>query len=112
MTALLVLTALLLVVSGVIKLRAGGRAEIGLHPLSLIELVAGVGLMVRVIAGSVTAGQGMGAAVGAVVLIVVSSLHLGRRLAHKRRLRDLTEGRRLESFVKLQAGIQDEPEPG
>ena len=112
MIPLLVLTAILLVVSGAFKLRAAARGEIGLHLPSVLELLGGVGLLLRMTAPPVPVEQGMAAAVGAVVLIVVSSVHLGRRLAHKRRLRGLTEGRRLQNFVKLQAALADEPAPG
>ena len=112
MIALLVLTAILLVLSGAFKLRSAARGEVGLHLPSVLELLAGVGLMLRMTAPPVPVEQGMGAAVGAVVLIVFSSVHLGRRLAHKRRLRGLTEGRRLENFVKLQTALADESQPG
>jgi len=112
MIPLLVLTAILLVLSGAFKLRAAARGGIGLHLLSVLELLAGVGLVVRMTAPPVPVEQGMGAAVGAVVLIVASSVHLARRLAGKRRLRGLTEARRLESYVKLQAALTDRPEAG
>lgn len=112
MIPLLVLTALLLVLSGAFKLRAASRGGVGLHLLSVIELLGGVGLMLRMTAPPVPAEQGMAAAVGAVVLIVVSSVHLGRQLAHRRRLRDLTEGRRLENYLKIQASMPDDPTTG
>jgi hypothetical protein len=109
MTPLSVLTSLLLVLSGGFKLRAGARAGVGLHLLSLLELLAGAGLMMRVMGGGMTAEQGLGSAVGAVALIVVSSVHLGRRLGHKRRLRELTEGRRLENFVNAPSRFPEDP---
>ena len=112
MTPLLVLTALLLFLSGAFKLRAAARGQIGVHLPSVIELLGGVGLILRMTAPPVPVEQGMAAAVGAVVLIVVSSVHLGRRFAHKRRLRELTEGRRLENFLTVQAAMRDEPGPG
>ena len=112
MIPLLVLTAILLVTSGAFKLRAAARSDIGLHLPSLLELLGAGGLMLRMTASPVPVEQGMAAAVGAVVLIVGSSLHLGRRLAHKRRLRGLTEGRRLENFLKLQAALADDSARG
>jgi hypothetical protein len=112
MIALLVLTAILLVLSGAFKLRAAARGEVGLHLPSVLELLGGVGLLLRMTAPPVPVEQGMAAAVGAVVLIVFSSVHLSRRLADKRRLRGLTEGRRLQNFVKLQAALADEPAAG
>lgn len=108
MILLLILTSVLLLVSGVIKLRAAERAGVGVHVFSLVELLGGAALGVAVVAGSLSPEQGMGAVLGAVAVILVSSIHLGRRLGHKRRLRDLTEGRRLENYVKLQASIPGE----
>ena len=112
MTPLLILTAILLAVSGAFKLRAAARAELGLHSFSLLELVAAVALMVLTMAASLSAEQGFGAVVAAVVLIVVSSWHLGKSLGRRRRLRGLTEGRRLETYVKYMADIPEDPGPG
>ena len=45
MTALLVITALLLLVSGLVKLHAAGRVGLGVTVLPLVEIVAGLGLL-------------------------------------------------------------------
>ena len=99
MIPLLVLTSLLLVLSGGFKLRAGLRGAVGLHVPSLVEILAGVALVLRATAGGLTAGQGFAAVVGGVALILASSIHLGFGFRRTRRLRELTEGRRLANFV-------------
>jgi hypothetical protein len=111
MIVLLVLTAVLLVVSGVINLRAASRAGMSVHLFSLVELVGGLALAAVLLRGSLTPEQGLGAVLGAVLLIVGSSVHLGRRLRQLRKLRDLTEGRRLESYVKYLSEAPEEPWP-
>ncbi len=110
MIPLLVLTALLLAGSGAFKLRAAARADVGVHLISLVELLAGAALGLLIVAKSLTVGQGMWIAVGAVALIVVSSVHLGKRLSRKRRLRGLTEGRRLQNYVDHVAAVPNFPE--
>jgi len=104
MIPLLVLTSLLLIASGAVKLRAAARGGLGLHVLSLLELALGVGLGVLLVGRPLSPGQGLGAAGVAVVLIVLSSLHIGKALGHKRRLRNLTEGRRLEVYLQGRPG--------
>jgi hypothetical protein len=112
MTALLVLTAILLLTSSVTKLRAAARAQIGLHLLSVLEGVGAMALASVALSGSLTADQGMKAVVGAVVAILVSSLHLGSRLGRQRRLRDLTEGRRLQNYLNYLSVQPEEPGQG
>ena len=112
MTVLLALTMLLLLVSGVVKLRTAERTKMGLHLFSLLEIFAGVAVAVLMLGGPLTAGQGMAAVAGSVALVLGSSIHLGRRLKNSRRLRGLTEGRRLENYVKYLSNIPEEPGAG
>ncbi len=92
--------AALLIASALVKLRAAERAGLGLHAPSLLELLAALGLIGVLVTGSMTPELGLRTAVIAGILVVGSSLHLGRRLRARRRIRDLTEGRRLEAFVR------------
>ena len=94
------LMAAALIVSAAIKLRSAARAGLGTHTPSLFELLAGLAIpalaMVRVLppAGMAWALAGGG------LLLVGSGLHLLRRLAHRHRLRESTEGRRLETYLR------------
>lgn len=112
MLPLLALTAILLLVSGVVKLRAAARAEMGLHLFSLLELLCGVLLFAIMATASLTGEQGLAVVIGATALIVVSSFHLGARLKHQRRIRDLTEGRRLENYLKYFSNVPGEAGEG
>ena len=107
MTGLLVLTGLLLLVSGGVKLRSGERARLGVQPLTLLELLA-AGLLCLGAAG------GLGAASISLVLVpactglvIVSSVHFWSRLRAHRRRRELTEARRLETYVRYLAGAEE-----
>ena len=112
MLPLIALTAVLLLVSGVVKLRAAARAEVGLHLFSLLEILFGVLLFPVTAAMPLTGGQGLATVTGATALIVVSSFHLGARLKHQRRIRDLTEGRRLENYLKYFSNLPGEAGEG
>lgn len=112
MVPLLALTAVLLLVSGAVKLRAAARAKVGLHLFSLLEILAGALLFLVMMAVPLAGEQGLAVATGATLLIVVSSVHLGSRLRHQRHLRDLTEGRRLESYVKYMSKVPEETGDG
>lgn len=96
----MVLMAVLLLASGLAKLRAAGRTELGVHLPSLMEVAAGLVLGFLATAGDVAPRTGLWMSVGGGLLVVGSSWHLWRRMAHRRHLRDLTEGRRLETFVR------------
>lgn len=108
MIALLAITAILLLVSGTMKLRAAGRAKLGLHLFSLLEIMFGGLVLFLMISSPLTASQGFGVTVAGTTLIIISSLHLGSRLRHQRRIRDLSEGRRLENYVKYFSNLPGE----
>ena len=94
------LMAGLLLVSGLVKLRAGERAQLGLHLPSVLEALAALCIGGLAVTGSVTPARGLWATACAALLVVGSSLHLWRRLAARRELRERTEARRLETFVR------------
>jgi len=100
MTALLLMTSVLLLVSGVSKVRVGARAGLGVPILALLELVSGV-------AGGGVAAVGLGETGAApwlvpwgVFLVVASSIIFAVRLSAHRGKRAETEGGRLTMYVK------------
>jgi hypothetical protein len=99
-TALLVISALLLIASGGIKLRVGARTGLGVPPLSLVELLAGVGIAASALTGDPTVESGFRLVLGGVALVLVSSVHMGMKFAARRRERDDSEGLRLFKYVK------------
>lgn len=94
------LAAVLLVVSGIVKLRAGRRAHLGGHLPSLLEAVLGAGLGLLVVSGRITPGAGLVLSIAAAVLAVASSVHLGRGLSAQRAFRGRTEGHRLAAYLR------------
>jgi len=100
-TLLLVLTAVLLLASGLVKLHAGDRAGLGLTVLPLVETVAGLALLAPVMLGRrPSAHGGLAIVVCGVALVLVSSLLVGSAIVRKRRSREDSEGARLVTYVK------------
>ena len=101
MTALLVITALLLLVSGLVKLHAAGRVGLGVTVLPLVEIVAGLGLLAPLMfAWRPAPRAGLFIVCGGVLLVLASSGWIGLSMARKRRSRDASEGARLATYVK------------
>lgn len=100
MAALLLLTGALVALSGGIKLRAAHRVGLGAQPLSLLELFVGLALAVLAMAGPAAAGAARLMVPMGLVLVVASSLLFSARHREARRRRALTEGKRLEAYVK------------
>jgi hypothetical protein len=100
MTPLLYLTTALVLMSGLVKLKAWSRVGEGLHVLPLLETLLGVGLFGVVLVGPVGAGLGLWLVVGAVLLVVVSSVLMGLDIKRHRRRRELSEGARLATYVE------------
>jgi hypothetical protein len=96
MTALIVITGVLLLASGAIKLRAGERVGMGLQPLPLAELV----FALIVFASVRTERAGLWLVPGGILLVLASSaLFLSRMRAFQRR-RAETEAGRLATYLK------------
>ncbi len=110
MIPLLVIASLLLVASGLVKVRAAARVELGVPVLPLVELVAGVGLFSVVFVKSFTANQGLLILLGSVVLILVSSVQVGMEVRRRQRLRTASEGARLANRLR-HLSRQDPPAP-
>ncbi|HSW30333.1 MAG TPA: hypothetical protein VLH75_12690 [Longimicrobiales bacterium] len=109
MVPLLVITALLLLASGLVKVRAAGRVEMGVPILALAELLAGLGILGVAFVMDLTGLQGMLVLVGSVALVIVSSLQVGMEVRRRQRLRAASEGARLASYMK-HLSRQDRPE--
>jgi len=100
MTLLLGLASFLLLVSGVVKIKAAERVELGLPVLPLLELLAGIGIFSQIFIRDFTAGQGLFLLVGSVLLILVSSAQVGMAVRRRQRLRTASEGTRLANYLK------------
>jgi hypothetical protein len=101
MVLLLVLTAVLVLASGLVKLHAGERAGLGVTLLPLLETVAGLVLLAPMTLGwRPGARGGLAIVVCAVAFVLASSLLVGLAIARKRKSRDDSEGARLVTFVK------------
>jgi hypothetical protein len=103
-TALLVVTAILLITSGVVKLRAADRAGLGLSLFALLETFAGLVLAAGSFTNPFTPGQGLWVVVASVGLVLGSSLHMWRQLKGLQRKRDLSESARLRTYVQYLSG--------
>ena len=100
MTLLLVGTAVLLLTSGIVKLRAADRAGLGLSLFALIEIFGGLLLAAVSFSSPFTPEQGLGVILASVGLVLFSSLHMWRQLKGLQRKRDLSEGARLRTYVR------------
>jgi len=94
------LAAGLLLASALVKLRAAARMEMGAHLPSVLEASVGLALPVLALSGGLSARFGLAALLLALVLLLGSSLHLAARVRHRNDLRERTEGRRLETYVR------------
>ncbi len=109
MTALLWMTGLLLAASGLVKLRSGHRAGLGVHPLTVAELIAAF-------TWCWVAATGLGGTPGlawlvplGVVLVLASSALFSMRMREHRKRRAGSEARRLEVYVKYLSGDGNPP---
>ena len=96
----------LLLTSGVVKLRAGERAGLKLPLLAILEVLAGFGLAGASFTSLITPAVGLGVVLGSVALVLVSSLHMGMQLKGAVRRRELSEGARLRTYVEYLPHVQ------
>ena len=92
------------------KIRAAQRAKFGLPLLSVVEVVAGLGLVGLLTASPPTVEAGFRYVVGAVVLVIASSVAMGARFRARRRERVESEGARLVTYVKYLSVSEDPTE--
>lgn len=100
MTPLLVITAGLLLLSGLVKLKAAERVGLGIAVLPLVELLAAVALGALAVVHPLTPRGGLVAVVLALVLLVGSSVQVGAAVRRRNRRRTLSEGARLHTYVQ------------
>ena len=100
MTPLFVIAGLMLVASGVVKLRAAERAKLGVHLLSIVEAIAGLALCVTTFVFPPELDMGFRLMVGAMVLLLASSGGMAMKLSGQRKKREDSEGVRLMTYVK------------
>jgi len=104
MIALLILTGVLMGVSGLVTIRTATRMNPGVPVLSLLEIVAGGVLVVVAMFARPTPDGGFRLVVGGVSVVVVLSVAQAWRVAARRREREDSEARRLVTYVKYLAG--------
>ena len=100
MTPLLMVTGALLLVSGLVKVRAGSRAGIGVPPLVWLELLSAVASGMLAIAGAAAASTIAWFVPLSVLLVLVSSGVFAARVRAAGLRRAQTEGGRLATYVK------------
>lgn len=110
MRLLLSCASLLLLASGLLKIKAGSRVGMGVPIPALAELLAGLAVLGVAFAGAPTAVLGLLILVGSVVLVVSSSVLVGVEVRRRQRLRAASEGARLATHMKYLSRL-DPPAP-
>lgn len=94
-------TALLLIVSGALKVRSGMRVGTGFSPFAAVELVLGLALLAAAFTGDLAATLLPRWLIpSGVLLVFVSTAEHARRLRRRREARERTEAGRLEAYVQ------------
>ncbi len=101
MTALLLVTSVLLLASGAVKVRSALRAGLGVPILSMLELFVAVVLTALAVTGFGDASPGTRLVPLGVALMLVSSATFARGASGLRRGRAESEGARLVTHVKF-----------
>ena len=101
MDPLLFSVAVLLVASGAIKARSASRLGLGPPILALAELFVAVVLAAVAVSGALGGTLGPWLAVAGVGLVFVSSGRQALAVRDRRRRREATEARRLETYLGM-----------
>lgn len=101
MDPLLFSVAVLLVVSGAVKARSASRLGLGPPILALTELFAAVVLAAVAVSGALGGTLGPWLAMAGVVLVLGSSVRHALAVRDRRRHREATEARRLETYLRV-----------
>ena len=104
MTPLLLLTSVLLVLSGLIKIRSVARTGRGVPVVALLEVAVAVGAAGLAFSGPSAAGAAAWVVPAGVLLVVFSSASHVRRMSAHRRMREESLGDRLATHVKYPMG--------
>jgi len=110
MTGLLALTSILLLVSGLTKIRSGARVGLGVHVPTLAEVAFAVVTGVAAVAGVGSLWTVQLMVPAGVALVVVSSVVFSLRMRDRRRHREALLSRRLETYVRYLHSADDPPE--
>ena len=111
-TLLFIFVGLLLMVSGLLKVRGAVRTGLGTPLIPLLEVLAGLGLPVFVFAQPPSEALGLRLMVGAVALLLVSSTYHALRVRAHRRRREESEASRLVTYVKYLSERSEPPSEG
>ncbi len=111
MTPLLLLTSVLLVLSGLIKIRSGARTGRGLPVVALLEIAVAVGAAGLAFSGPSAAGAAAWVVPAGVLLVVLSSASHVHHMSAHRRMREESLGDRLATHVKYPVGRGGESDP-
>ena len=104
MTPLLLLTSVLLVLSGLIKIRSVARTGRGVPVVSLLEIAVAVGAAGLAFSGPSAAGAAAWVVPDGVLLVVLSSASHVHHMSVHRRMREESLGDRLATHVKYPVG--------
>lgn len=101
MDPLLFSVAVLLVVSGAVKARAASRLGLGPPILALTELLLAVVLAGVAVSGALGAVLGPWLAMAGLALMLGSSVRHALAVRDRRRRREASEARRLETYLRV-----------
>ncbi len=105
MAVITLVTALLLLLSGGLKVRSGMRVGVGFSPLALVEVVAGLVFLVGAMPGVLSAGLPKWALPIGVLLVFGSTTEHWLRLRRRRRFREESEAGRLQAYLQVNTGL-------
>lgn len=107
MAIITVVTALLLLLSGGLKVRSGMRVGVGFSPLAAVEVVAGLAFLVAAMPGLLQGGLPRWALPIGVVLVFGSTAEHMLRLRRRRRFREESEAGRLQAYLQVNARTEE-----
>jgi heme A synthase len=100
MDPLLLVTGVLLLISGLLSLRSGTRLGALVPTLALAQIVVGASAFMGGLVVRLTGSWGLTVTVSSLVLMLASALWHAARLREARRIRNHSEGARLATYVK------------
>lgn len=104
MDPLLLVTGVLLLISGLLSLRSGMRLGLLLPVLAMIQVLVGLGAFGAGLMTRLSAGAGLAVVVPSIALMLGAAVWQGMRLRVARRIRRNSESARLETYMKYLSG--------